>query len=207
MTQDIAALIERLRAKGTPIFEGMLNAADALERLTQPVDVEPVRWMLDGLTYPVQQTDFNGVPHEPQHALYSAEVVARLQQERDSNKKQADHFFTENNALNTKCVNLEGERDAFQKDNAMLVRMHRDAVDAAMKAIDEAGSAALDIETRQEQVKMLQDAAKEAMRELELMLIDNSGRNCESDYARCHDAVRVILYPALAATETKGDLK
>ncbi len=79
-TQDIKQLIERLREAAALPTGLYAEAADALERLTQPVGAEPSKWLIEGYLYDVEQhaiIDDSVLPG--QIPLYSAETVARLQ--------------------------------------------------------------------------------------------------------------------------------
>lgn len=63
----------------------------------------------------------------------AADTIEALRRERDSNKRQADSFFAQNGALNTKCVNLETqlaamtqERDTLKEEYALCRKLLMD---------------------------------------------------------------------------------
>lgn len=128
---DIKQLIERLRKEGEWVLPGLWKpnqlckeAADALERRTQPVGVEPVGfvWFHQGLpnfddTEVLRSSDDKRGTPIP---LYSAETVARLQAELERVKEHSANRLIglcrcgeEREALQASNAQLQAERDEF----------------------------------------------------------------------------------------------
>lgn len=120
---NVKDLIERAKARaaGNSLALGLVTElADALERLTQPVGVEPISKEFqgrDGKWYPfIDERHYINTANDgswPIRDLYSAETVARLQAERDEAQSCAlDTLSKFNKAII--------ERDALQEQVKML---------------------------------------------------------------------------------------
>lgn len=184
MTASTKALIERLRGTSIEVinvWELRHEAADALERLTQPVGVEPVA-KSNGIVI-IRLID-SPIDVDVWEFLCPAETVARLIAERDKANKRAEYWKDYSEAISSKSG-----YDALQEQVKML-RAERDEALAAIDAkIDICGDAR--IGTLQEHVKMLHEAAECLLNVLNPNMFGS------------RDNPIAILKEALAATEPK----
>lgn len=129
MTASTKELIERLRADNEGCGTRCDEAADALERLTQPVGVEPVGWRLQHTKHEIGVTSYNLEQMQGYvtdgwkitEVLYSAETVARLQAERDNWKAKAIHWCGMYKHERDLYDSLQLRYDALQEQVKMLL--------------------------------------------------------------------------------------